>query len=893
MSQGREAQRLEQAYSATDSKPWLSWGPYLSERQWGTVREDYSAGGNAWDYFSHDQARSRAYRWGEDGLAGISDPEQKLCFAIALWNGRDPILKERLFGLTNGEGNHGEDVKEYYFYVDNTPTHSYMKWLYKYPQNPFPYQNLVQENARRKSNDPGAMEYELIDTGIFENDRYFDVQVEYAKASTDDILIKIRVTNHGPDSAPIKILPTLWFRNTWAWFEDVEAPLLTGDGATTITASPSPDGTTAEMKLYCKAPDELLFVDNESNNERLFHSPSRSPYPKDGINDYIVMKKDTVRPTQQGTKACAVYSMDVASQETKEIQLRFSANLTDSDPFGATFETVFQDRIKDADEFYKDLAPPKASDEEKLIQRQAYAGMLWSKQYYHYVVNDWLNGDPVGPPPPAGRDRNKDWRYLYASNVLTMPDTWEYPWFAAWDLCFQTVVFSRIDLNFSKQQLKILAHEWYMSPNGAIPAYEWAFSDINPPLHAWAALQISINEEKITGRMDAEFLEDIFRHCLLNFTWWANRVDPEGNNLFEGGFLGLDNISVINRSNLEAFEQQLGRAVALSQSDGTSWMGMFCLNMMNIALKLNILKHSGYMHLAVKFFQHYLIIADAINGVHETNGGMELWDESEGFYYDYMKVSNPDDYYPIKLRSLVGIIALFPVTTLDMTRLDHNCTKAFHERMEWFMKKHPELLDQSHTAHADNANKLLLSFANPDRLRRILAYVFDESEFLSPHGIRGISKKYQDNPYRLTVGNVTLTEAYAPAESIDQSFGGNSNWRGPIWFPINFMFIDTLRRYHEFLGDDFKVEYPTHSGKQLTLAEIADDLAGRLVGIFEKDTDGNRPVYGGNQTQQKNPTWKDLLLFYEYFHGDNGAGLGASHQTGWTGLVAELIATRK
>jgi hypothetical protein len=892
---GIEAGRLRQAYAAGNPIPWLQWGPYLSERQWGTVREDYSAGGNAWDYFPHDQSRSRAYRWGEDGLAGISDDDQQLCFALALWNGRDPILKERLFGLTNSEGNHGEDVKEYYYYLDNTPTHSYMKWLYKYPQRPFPYESLIDENSRRKQTDPRAFEYELLDTGVFADDRFFDAQVEYAKASPSDILIKITLTNHGPDKAPLTILPTIWFRNTWSWFREVKRPELTGRtkaGTAFATIHAAPMDGSQEMMLYCQSPDSLLFVQNESNNERLWGSPNQTPHPKDGINDHVIHGKDTVNPQLTGSKASALYAVEIEPGKSVELRLRLTSNLAMPDPFGADFGATFTDRLAEADAFYTDLAPPSLTEEQKMIQRQAYAGMLWSKQFYHYIVSGWLDGDSVGPPPPQCRGRNADWRHLYVADVLSMPDKWEYPWFASWDLCFHTVVFSRLDPQFAKEQLKTLAHEWYMSPDGAIPAYEWSFSDVNPPLHAWAALRIfEIEKEMTGGEGDAQFLADIFGHCLMNFTWWANQEDPEHNSIFEGGFLGLDNISVINRSNLQDFESQLGRHVTLFQSDGTSWMGMFCLNMMEIALKLSALGKKGYIDFAIKFVQHFVFIADALNDIgRRSDGKIRIWDDEDGFYYDFLKVDgSPDQYASIKLRSLVGIIALFPVSVIDLDEIEKDSADAFRERMDWFMGEHPELLDVVTTGKAGNEHRLLLSYADPSRLVRILSRVFDEMEFLSPHGIRGISQEYRNQPFTMTIDSATLTEQYAPAESADGTFGGNSNWRGPVWFPINFMLIEKLRSYHDFVGDDFLVEYPTRSGNRKNLREIADDLSSRMISIFERNHTGHRPVYGGNDTLQSNPKWQNLLLFFEYFHGDNGAGIGASHQTGWTGLVAELL----
>lgn len=902
MNQGKEAERLRDAYTA-DSR-WMLWGPYLSERQWGTVREDYSEGGNAWDYFNHDQSRSRAYRWGEDGLAGLSDAEQNLCFSIAVWNGQDPLLKERLFGLTNSEGNHGEDVKEYYYYLDNTPTHSYMKWLYKYPQAEYPYADIANENRRRKETNPYAYEYELFDTGVFDDNRYFDVQVEYAKKSPQDILITITATNRGDRSAPLTVLPTLWFRNTWSWFIDAPKPQLEGQrasgarGVATIHATPaeSDNEYIVPMTLYCQDADNLLFVENETNDVRLWGATSGAPYPKDGINDYIVANKKTVNPQLTGTKASAEYRIEVSAGESKEIRLRLSADDSLADPFGSEFATTFKSRKSEADEFYESIGPKTLSADRRAIQRQAYAGMLWSKQFYNYNVREWLEGDPAGPTPPPGRDRNAAWTHFNASNILSMPDVWEYPWFAGWDLCFQSVVFSRIDAEFAKEQLLTLAREFYMSPAGAVPAYEWAFSDVNPPLHAWAALKIYKNEiEMHGGEGDSEFLADIFHYSLMYFTWWTNQKDSDNRDLFEGGFLGLDNISVIDRSHLEAFEAELGKSVELYQSDGTSWMGMFTLNMLEIALKLAEQQgHSEYARLASKFFQHFVFIADAMNSIERrSQGQVKLWDEEDQFYYDVLKVrGNPDEYVSIKLRSLVGILALFPVLSKKVADIDPHAGHALRERVVWFLDHHPDLLERFFEIKQEDgqdSEKRLLSFVKPDRLKLILERVLDEDEFLSPHGIRGISRAHLDPPYTLTVDGHTHSVQYEPAESSVGLFGGNSNWRGPVWFPINFLLIDALRSYHDHLGDSFTVEYPTRSGNQKTLKEVADDLSQRMIGIFERNSAGKRPVNGGNETFNTDPHWRDYILFYEYFHGDNGAGIGASHQTGWTGLVAELL----
>ena len=886
----------------------MTWGPYLSERQWGTVREDYSADGNAWESFSHDQARSRSYRWGEDGLAGISDDQQRLCFALALWNGQDPIIKERLFGLTNSQGNHGEDVKEYYYFLDNTPTHSYQKWLYKYPLASFPYDDLVAENGRRKATDAHAGEYELMDTGVFADDRYLDVQVEYAKASPRDILVRIGVENRGPEAATVHLLPTLWFRNTWSWLgteqERAEArPSLVGTPAASpgdvarVLAKPASseqDADVVPMTLYCLGPDEILVVDNESNSDRLWGSVQSPAYPKDGINDHVVSGSPTVNPARTGTKASAHHRIEIPAGGSAEIRLRLSADPDLSDPFGADFDATFATRLAEADDFYAALAPSTLTDDERAVQRQAYAGMLWSKQWYHYIVKDWLDGDPAGPAPPPGRARNTQWAHFYAADVLTMPDTWEYPWFASWDLCFQSVVFARLDVEFAKNQLRLLAREWYMSPDGAVPAYEWSFGDVNPPLHAWAALRILKIEQEVHGSEgDSEFLAEIFRYCLLYFAWWTNRKDAGSNNLFQGGFLGLDNISIIDRSHLGELEAQIGRGVELYQSDGTSWMGMFSLHMMEMSLRLEGLGHPEYARLAGAFFQHFVFIAEAMNSVERrSDGQVRLWDETDGFYYDTLVIrGDPDEYQQVNLRSLVGLIALFPVVTLDVDELNaQGLDHELHKKIQWFVRTHTDLVNQA-TSTREGENVHLLSFVKPDRLARILERVLDESEFLGPHGVRGVSRAYLDEPYALDVHRAQLGVAYEPAESSLGLFGGNSNWRGPVWFPINFLLIETLQKYHDYLGDEFTVEYPTGSGNQHTLNEVAAGLSERLTSTFLRGQDGTRPVFGGSPTFQHDPHWRDHLLFYEYFHGDNGAGIGASHQTGWTGLVAELLHT--
>jgi hypothetical protein len=885
MITGNEADRVRQAYDDTAPVKWLQWGPYLSERQWATVREDYSPYGTAWDYFPHDAARSRAYRWGEDGMAGLCDDQQQLCFALAMWNGKDPILKERPFGLTNDEGNHGEDVKEYYFYCDNTPSHSYMKWLYKYPQAAYPYVDLIQENQRRRSTNPRAFEYELLDTGVFDQQRYFDVQVEYAKVSPTDILIRISATNHGPATAALQLLPTLWYRNTWSWDTNTPHPSIVGKKAAVSTIQATPPAGVREltpMMLYCENAGDLFFCDNETNSHRLFQSNSSPQFPKDGINDHVVGGKATINPALTGTKASASYALNVAAGQTTTIRLRLTANLAMAAPFGPDFDTTFTTRIAEADEFYKNVGPATLTADQQAIQRQAYAGMLWSKQFYHYVVSDWLDGDPATPTPPASRNqgRNSDWRQFFANDILAMPDTWEYPWFASWDLCFHATVYARIDVKFAKQQLLTIAGAWYMSPDGAVPAYEWSFSDVNPPLHAWAALRIAEIEGEVNdGAVDLDFLTTIFSMCLNYFTWWSNRKNSDQMNLFEGGFLGLDNISILQRSNPPPGEE-------LYQSDGTSWMAMFCLNMMNLSLLLSRKGRNEYDDFAEKFFQHFVIITDALNHkMQSAYNGPSLWDDNDHFYYDVLKPSGSSQYQPIRLRSLVGLIPLFSVAMLDLTALEADTAADIEERIAWFKKRHPELLNEVVMAVGNDAKSPLLTLVDTTRLKQILIRALDQNEFLSPHGIRGISRVYAGNPFTLPGQDGSVP--YEPAEA--SQGGTNSNWRGPVWFPINFLLIDALRRLHYLLSPTITVEYPTGSGVQHTLLEIGADLAKRMVSIFERDAAGNRPVYGGTAMFQKDPHWKDLILFFEYFHGDNGAGLGASHQTGWTGLVTELL----
>jgi hypothetical protein len=858
---------------------WKRWGPYVSDRQWGTVREDYSPNGTAWDYFPHEQARSRAYRWGEDGIAGISDSRQRLCFAIALWNGQDPILKERLFGLTGNEGNHGEDVKEYYFYLDNTPTHSYMKCLYKYPQQAFPYEHLVAENRRRSKFEP---EFELLDTGIFADNCYFDVFVEYAKASPEDILIQIEIANRSAAESTLHLLPTLWFRNLWDWDTDLERPWIktvrSDENWSQIEATHPTLGT---YWLSCEGGAELLFTNNESNYEHLFGTPNGSPYLKDGINNYVVNgQQAAVNPNAVGTKFAARYLLSFAPGETKTIHLRLSDLQTSAAPFGVEFEQIFQTRRQEADEFYQRICPLPLSEDQRNIQRQAFAGLLWSKQYYNYVVHDWLKGDPGQPSPPPERKegRNHEWVHLFSEDILSMPDKWEYPWFAAWDLAFHVIPLAAIDPDFAKLQLDRLTREWYMQPNGQLPAYEWAFGDVNPPVQAWAALQVYQIEHKHYGTHDRPFLERVFHKLMLNFTWWVNRKDADGKNVFQGGFLGLDNIGVFDRS------QELPTGGYINQADGTSWMGMYCLNMLAIALEL-AKEDNAYEDIASKFFEHFLYIADAIDGMGDAN--IALWDEEDGFYYDVLRL--PDgNHFPLKVRSMVGLIPLFAVGVLELETLEG--FPSFQRRMTWFIRNRPDLKENVACMETPGVGaRRLLAIAYRTKLERILKRLLDEAEFFSPYGIRALSKSHQEYPYHLQLDGRDYSVPYEPAESTTELFGGNSNWRGPIWFPVNYLIIEALFQFHNYFGNDFKIECPTGSRQYMTLEEVAIALSNRLVSIFQIDSAGHRPVYGNFSVFQSDPHWRDYIQFHEYFHGDNGAGLGASHQTGWTGLVASLI----
>jgi len=860
---------------------WRRWGPYLSERQWGTVREDYSPHGTAWDYFPHDHARSRAYRWGEDGLCGISDNHQRLCFALAVWNGRDPILKERLFGLGNPEGNHGEDVKEYYFYLDSTPTHSYMKCLYKYPQAAFPYRRLVEENARRGRPQP---EYELLDTGVFDGDRYFDVTVEYAKGGVDDLLIRVTAVNRGPEAAELHLLPTLWFRNTWSWDVGAARPQLqataSAPGQVVIAARHQ---TLGARWLHAEGAPELLFTENETNFPRLFGVPARSPYVKDGINERVVGgTEDAVNSARVGTKAAAWYRASVPAGGQIALRLR----LTDADParagaaFGLDFEEIFSRRMRDADEFYDLVIPPTLSADGRLVMRQALAGMLWSRQFYHYDVKRWLAGDPTQPSPAPGRrrGRNREWTHLYNEDIVSMPDKWEYPWYAAWDLAFHMIPMALVDPEFAKAQLVLFLREWYMHPNGQIPAYEWAFGDVNPPVHAWAAWRVYKIDRRIRGVADREFLERVFHKLLLNFTWWVNRKDPDGRNVFQGGFLGLDNIGVFDRS------APLPTGGYIEQSDGTSWMGMYCLNMLAMALEL-AQDDRAYEDVASKFFEHFVYIAHATH--HLGGEGMGLWDDEDGFFYDVLNLPEGSR-CPMKVRSLVGLIPLFAVETFDTEQADR--LPGFKRRAQWFIDNNPEL--REHIAFKDKpggGRRVMLSIVTTEQLPKVLRLMLDEEEFLSPHGVRSLSRYHKDHPYVIPVGGQEYRVGYEPAESTTGVFGGNSNWRGPVWFPVNFLIVESLQKYHHFFGDDLKVACPTGSGRLMSLWSVAADISRRLSRLFLVGADGRRPVFGGTEKFQSDPHWRGMPLFYEYFHGDNGAGLGASHQTGWTGVVAKLL----
>ena len=872
-----EHQRLAEANAGT--KPWRKFGPYVAERQWGTVREDYSAHGDAWTFTTHDQARSRAYRWGEEALAGFCDEQQLLCFGLGLWNGQDAILKERLFGLSSPEGNHGEDVKEVYYYLDATPTHSYQRMLYKYPQHAFPYEWLVNENARRDRSKP---EFELMDTAMFLESRYFDVFVEFAKADAEDILIQLTVVNRGPDNTTLHLLPQLWFRNTWAWGNDAYRPLLSATPEGHVFVEHKDLGA---LTLYCDEQPELLFCENATNNGRLYNSPSEEQFFKDGVNDYLLHgQADAINPNRLGTKAAAHYELVIGPNATHVVRLRLAAPGL-AQPF-ADFNQILSQRQAESDQFYQVLQGEQPNADIRNVQRQAYAGMLWSKQYYYYDVSQWLAGDPALPPPPPERLKGRNatgWAHLNNSQVISMPDKWEYPWYAAWDLAFHCLPLAHLDMHFAKSQLILLCRDWYMHPNGQLPAYEWKLADVNPPVHAYAAWRVFKIDQKARGDAgDVVFLETIFHRLLLNFTWWVNRKDREGHNIFEGGFLGLDNIGVFDRS------APLPFGGYLEQADGTAWVAMYALNMMRIALQLSQ-TNPVYQDLASKFFEHFLYIANAMTKVGQD--AVDLWDENDEFYYDAL--NTPDGGHELlKVRSMVGLIPLFAVEVLDTAQLAG--APQFLARMNWFLDNRPELAALvSRWREPGQGERHLLSLLRGHRVKRLLARMLDESEFLSPYGVRSLSRYHASHPFVFRGTETQFTVNYEPAESQTSLFGGNSNWRGPIWMPMNFMLIESLQRFHHYYGDDFKVEYPTNSGQLHTLLEIANSLTTRLTRLFLRDPDtGRRACFGDDKQLQTDPHFRDYLWFHEYFHADNGHGLGASHQTGWTGLIAKLLQPR-
>jgi Mannosylglycerate hydrolase MGH1-like glycoside hydrolase domain/Glycosyl hydrolase family 63 C-terminal domain len=857
-----------------DGVHWRRWGPYLSDRQWGTVREDYSPNGDAWEYLSHDQARSRAYRWGEDAIGGFGDDQLLLCLGLALWNGKDPILKERLFGLTNAEGNHGEDVKELYYYLDGTPTHSYMRMLYKYPQSAFPYTQLVEENRRRGKDHP---EFELIDTGVFAENRYFDVEIEYAKADPDDILMQVTIHNRAREAASLHVLPQLWARNTWAWKADSMRPrlLARGGGGISIDHPSMPP-----MRLICDGQPEMLFCDNETNVRRLFGAQAEGQYYKDGINDYVVNgDHDAVNPARLGTKAAAHYQMDMPARGTTRLRLRLMGDGSDAD--FDNFDGILRQRRAEADEFYAALQRDIADPEMRLVHRQAIAGMLWTKQFYYIDIPEWLDGDPLLPPPPEARQhgRNADWRHLNNADILSMPDKWEYPWYAAWDLAFHGVILAEVDPQYAKRQLLLLTRDWYMHPNGQLPAYEWAFGDVNPPVHAWAAWRIyEIDRERSGGRADRAFLERVFHRLMLNFTWWVNRKDVEGHNIFQGGFLGLDNIGIFDRS------APLPTGGTINQSDGTAWMAMYTLNLMRIALEL-ALEDRVYEDIASKFFEHFLYIAGAMTNI--GGDGIGLWDEADEFFYDVLHLPGGER-VPLRLRSMVGLIPMFAVEVLDASVFAR--LPAFRARSLWFLEHRPQLAQLVSRWHDPSAgDKHLLSLLRGHRMKRLLSRMLDETEFLSDYGVRSLSKFYKNNPYVFEHAGNRISVHYVPATCKSDIFGGNSNWRGPIWFPVNYLLIESLQRFYSYYGDDFRVECPVGSGNLLHLGEVAAELSRRLCRLFLRDQAGRRALFGDSPIEQADPDFHDNLLFYEFFDGDTGKGLGAAHQTGWTALVALLL----
>jgi len=879
-----EQQRMAEAQAG--HQPWRRWGPYLAERQWGTVREDYSPGGTAWEYFPHDHARSRTYRWGEDGIAGLSDDCQHICLSLALWNGRDSILKERLFGLTNSEGNHGEDVKELYYYLDATPSHSYLKMLYKYPQAEFPYAQLVEENRRRGTSHP---EFELLDTGLFDQDRYFDVFVEYAKAAPEDILMLVTVHNRGPEAARLVLLPQLNCRNTWSWHNNPVKPRLFAE-ADGIKIEHSKRG---KYKLHCEGNPALLFCDNETNVRRLYGQTDEPGYFKDAFHEYILHgRQEAVNPQQTGTKAGALYELHVPAGGQATVRLRLTVPDAPSagQPWG-DFDAIIDQRRREADEFYAGIQQPLAGPEARLVQRQAFAGMIWSKQFFHYTVSRWLQGDPTQPPPPPERKhgRNSNWKHLNNAEIISMPDKWEYPWFAAWDLSFHCIALAEVDAEFAKGQLILLLREWYMHPNGQLPAYEWAFGDVNPPVHAWAAFRVFQIDRRQRQEFDPaypgdwEFLERVFQKLLINFTWWVNRKDEQGRNIFQGGFLGLDNIGLFDRS------KPLPTGGFINQADGTSWMAMYCLNLLRIALELAAMHDHVYEDIATKFFEHFLAIAAAINGV--TEDSLQLWDEADQFYYDHIIL--PDGVsLPVKIQSLVGLLPLLVVEVLEPELLKQ--LPDFTSRMEWYLKHRPELAGLiSNWNVCGVGDRKLLSLLRGHRMKALLSRMLDETQFLSPQGVRSLSKRHEKFPFHFTTAGETYEVSYWPAESQNGMFGGNSNWRGPIWLPLNFLFIESLQKFHHYYGDDFKVECPAGSGKFLTLKEVAEELTCRLASLFLPGPDGRRPALKTHPKMAGDPHFKDYLMFFEYFNGENGSGLGASHQTGWTGLIAKLLRPRR
>jgi hypothetical protein len=861
------------------NRDWKDWGPYLSDRSWGTVREDYSADGQAWTYTTHDMAASKAWRWGEEGIGGFSDKRQRICLSVGFWNKKDPILKDRLFGLTSYEGNHGEDVKELYYYLDSSPTHSYMKMLYKYPQAAFPYEQLIEENKRRTRHEP---EYELLDTGVFDQDAYFDVFIEYAKGDINDILVRITAHNRGKQDAPLHILPTIWFRNTWDWGYDDYKPKLTSSNQENITVT---HRAMEELTLYGEEPDVHLFCDNETNYQRLYNSENKG-FCKDGVQEFLIHGRQDTINYEQGTKAVLNYERVVPAGGSVTVRVRMCPECAKG-PF-YDFEEIFAARIRETDEFYAELQQEITNEDERRVQRQAFAGMLWSKQLYYYNVEQWLKGDPAQPPPPPERlkGRNHDWTHLKNSNIISMPDKWEYPWYASWDLGFHCLVFAMIDADFAKHQLLLLTHDWFMHPNGELPAYEWSFSDANPPVHAWAAYCVyEIDKTNNGGKGDIPFLETVFHKLLLNFTWWVNRKDAEGNNIFEGGFLGMDNIGVFDRNNTD-----LPNDSRLEQADGTSWMAMYCLNLMRIALELSM-TNPVYQDMANKFFEHFLHIAAAMASMGAVNDNDGLWDNEDEFFYDTIRLPG-DRSIRLKVRTMVGLIPLFAVEVIDDKILQ--LLPEFGKRLSWLLANRPDLAALVSRWHEKGSEeKHLLSLLRGHRVKRLLYRMLDETEFLSDYGIRSVSKYHEAHPYELQVDGHLMTIKYTPAESDVSIFGGNSNWRGPIWMAPNYLLIESLQRFYRYYGDDFKIEYPTNSGKLYTLDEISVELSKRLARIFLRDDKGLRPVYGSSAKLQHDPHFKDYILFFEYFHGDNGTGLGAGHQTGWTGLVAKLLQAKK